>query len=89
MTKRQELARFEKAVRENDRASMFEYLATELRDAGFSGSSPFFILYDADGQPWKKMPAEMNAQDIIEYIDNRLGPMFAGWCRERPEFTTH
>jgi hypothetical protein len=44
-------------------------------DTGFAGLLSFF-LSDADGNPWPKAPRQMNANDIAEYIDARLGPMF-------------
>jgi hypothetical protein len=34
MTKREEIEKFEKAVRENDKAAMFEYLVNEIIEAG-------------------------------------------------------
>jgi hypothetical protein len=89
MTKREEIERFEKAVRGNDKAAMFEFLINEIVDAGFDGSNLYFYLFDADGQPWPKVPRQMSVPDIIEYIDARLGPVFAGFCRTKSEFTTH
>lgn len=89
MTKREEIERFERAVAKNDKATMFEYLVNEIIDAGFNGSSPFFWLYDSDGELWPKAPHQMNADDIVEYIGARLGPVFAGFCKTKTQFTTH
>jgi hypothetical protein len=93
MTKKKELAAFEKAVRKNDKAAMFEYLVNEIIEAGIPApgdlQNPFFVLFDADGQRWGKLPYQMSAADILEYVDNRFGPLFVGFIKDRAEFTTH
>jgi hypothetical protein len=88
MTKRQHaLARYKMACRQGNRPVQFEYLINEILEAGFPGSCPFFALFDADENPWPIAPHEMNATDIIEYVDGCFGPVFAGYCRKR--LTTH
>jgi hypothetical protein len=93
MTKREEIEKFEKAVRENDKAAMFEYLVNEIIEAGIPPpgdlQNPFFVLFDADGQRWGKLPHQMSAADILEFVDNRFGAVFVGFCKTFPELTTH
>jgi hypothetical protein len=61
---------------------IYTFLINELITAGLEeDSTPYFLLLDADGQPWKKQPLEMSAPDIIEYVQCRFGDLFAGFCR--------
>jgi hypothetical protein len=76
-----------------DKADIFEITFSHIIEAGIetdeAARAGVFLLFDADGELWKKQAWEMNADDVVEYIDNRFGPVFAGWCKHFSQLTTH
>jgi hypothetical protein len=74
----------------------FIELSTKIWQAGLTwpGESSFAsalgdFLPDAAGGIWPKRPSQMSPADAFEYIERRLGPLFAGFAKAQPAFTVH
>jgi hypothetical protein len=90
MNKAERWKGYAKALRNNDRAAIFEFLVDEIVAAGLPDSAPYFVtVHDDDGTMWPKAPQDMSANDIFEYVDARFGPAFAEMARQRLQLTTH
>jgi hypothetical protein len=71
----------------NDRSAKCDQFEREiywLIYAGFAQQNPFFVLSD-----WHKQPREMNASDILEYVDHHFGEPYLTFCRGITELRIH
>jgi hypothetical protein len=64
----------------------FEDIVTAIIYAGLEGRSGLTV-HDADGRP---MPARLMTRDqIIEFVRQRFGPLFVGFCEQMWQFRNH
>ena len=62
------------------RCAEFETVVSDIIDANFLGSNPFFRVCDAEGRPWPKSPREMSPADIREFVRNRFPKSLSVTC---------
>jgi hypothetical protein len=87
--------RMESDRRVEAKCADFEVLAWEIMYAGLASppdilTNPFLTLHDNAGQLWKKQAQQMNAADVVEFIDHRYGPLYVQFLRDHFNgMTTH
>jgi hypothetical protein len=72
----------------DQKCEAFLFLVNAIRDAGLEPDRGI-LLFDTDGNLWKKQPWQMNVNDVIEYVEHRFGPPFTSFIRQFPDFITH
>jgi hypothetical protein len=70
------------------KCAAFLFMVNAVLEAGIGGPEGI-LLFDADGNLWKKQPDQMNPDDVAEYVEHKFGPVYAGFVREFWQFTLH
>ena len=75
----------------NDICDQYETDINEIIDAWLppEGPWPNIYLFDADGQLWPIPAHQMGRADIIRYVEDRYGSVFAHWTARNPALTEH
>jgi hypothetical protein len=71
-----------------EKCATFEQVINAILDAGIGGPDGI-LLFDTDGNLWKKQPDQMNPDDVVEYVQMKFGPLFASFVKEFPQFIIH
>ena len=74
----------------NDICDQYENDINEIIDAWPSeGPWPVCFLLDGDGQLWPIPACLMGREEIIRYVEDRYGSVFAHWTARNPALTIY
>ena len=66
----------------DEKCAAFLFFVNAILEAGLWAEPKGILLFDVDGNLWKKQPEEMNADDAVEYMGHQFGPLFATFVKQ-------